>query len=64
MKGKVFKYSKVTIKSDFYIAQQETPERSIGEIMEGIKGLGGFAEIVGTKLTDDNPKKEGGEKNE
>jgi hypothetical protein len=61
MKGKVSKYNRVTIKTDFYITQQETPERSIGEIMEAIKGLGGIPEIIGTKLVDEMTEKKGGE---
>ena len=56
MKGKVSKYNRVTLKIEFYLTTQETPQFSIGEIQEQIKELGGYAEIVGTKLVDEKPK--------
>ena len=56
MKSKVFKYNKVTIKSDFYLTTQTTPQFSIGDITEKIKELGGNPEIICTKLVDEKPK--------
>ncbi len=56
MPKKVSKYNKVTMKIDFYLTTQSTPQFNIGEIQDKIKELGGFAEIIGTKLVDEMPK--------
>lgn len=54
--SKVLKYNKVTIKVEFYLTTQTTPQFSIGDIVERITELGGKPEIIGTKLVDEMPK--------
>ena len=49
----VKKFTEVTIKVRFYQPTDKTPEKSIDEIMVGIKELGGIPEITGTKLVND-----------
>jgi len=49
----VKKFTEVTVKVKFYQPTDKTPEKSIDEIMAGIKELGGKPEIVGTKLVND-----------
>lgn len=49
----VKKFTKYVIKSEFYLPTGEPPERNIGEILEGIKAIGGKPEIVITKLVDE-----------
>lgn len=49
----VKKFTEVTIKVKVYQPTDKTPEKSIDEIMAGIKELGGIPEITGTKLVND-----------
>lgn len=50
------KYAKVTVKGDFYIPQDRTPERNIEDIVRSIEALGGKeVKLVGNKLTNEIP---------
>jgi len=49
----VKKFNEVTINVKFYQPTDKTPEKSIDEIMAGIKELGGNPKITGTKLVND-----------
>ena len=52
----VKKFTKYVVKAEFYLPTETTPEKSISEILEGIKTLGGIPTIAITKLVDDKPK--------
>jgi hypothetical protein len=49
------RFTEYTIKSKFYLPTDKTPEKTIEQIMKGIKDLGGNPEIVGNKLVKVNP---------
>ena len=50
------KYTEYTIKSKFYLTADKAPEKTIEQIVEEIKNLGGKPEIIGNKLVKEIPK--------